>query len=161
MYTNTRDEKCKIILEKYKNGSTAQEIGDEYGISRERVCQIIRREDKSAIRGRGPIAGEINEDMAISLRLKGKTLKEIALTLGVHTSDKRLRNILRDIKKPEKDYSFIRCPKCNLVKPRDMFYKCSTQKRGVQAYCKVCMDAAHKEYNKRIKEKSTLSHLSP
>lgn len=30
------------IIEKYKNGASAEQIGSEYGITRERICQILR-----------------------------------------------------------------------------------------------------------------------
>lgn len=35
-------ERNKDIIEKYKSGLSAEQIGQEYGITRERVCQIIR-----------------------------------------------------------------------------------------------------------------------
>lgn len=38
-----------------------------------------------------------------------------------------------------------RCPKCGETKPREMFYRKTSNKDGLQNYCKKCLDA----YNKR------------
>lgn len=63
-----------VIAERFRSGQTLQEIGDAYGLTRERVRQIVRRQDPDAVK---PPADTI-------------TLEEVARQWGASPSRLRL-----------------------------------------------------------------------
>ena len=53
-----------------------------------------------------------------------------------------------------------KCPECNKVKLATEYYKCSSRKDGLQAYCKICKKEKFRESKKKSDKKYLKKYLS-
>lgn len=80
------DDRAKMIVA-YCGGQTLQQIGERYGISRERVRQILRKEGVASLgyrhgSGRSSSDAERNAERVLALAATGATYHEIAADIG-------------------------------------------------------------------------------
>ena len=79
MRANFKQERLDEIVEKRKSGMTLDAIGKEYGITRERVRQILVRAKCPS----GKSAPEINHGLLLSIIYRtGDTLEDAASRMG-------------------------------------------------------------------------------
>lgn len=78
----------------YKSGKTLQEIGDEFGITRERARQILRRHDVETLGYRPSVMRKSKASLAsgtvLHLAAQGNTVQEIAEAVGDAAHNVRL-----------------------------------------------------------------------
>lgn len=78
------------MAEQYKSGETLQQIGDEYGISRERVRQILAKHGVK--RSQGGQARALADRLAEGVRLYKQGISLRAAAKSVGTSQENLGN---------------------------------------------------------------------
>lgn len=74
------------IVEKFKNGMTLEAIGDEYGVSRQRIQQILQANGLSRASGGLHKRRSIDKDAIASLVNQGLTITQIAKVTSRTTS---------------------------------------------------------------------------
>ena len=84
LYKNVLDGKHDQVIAMYQAGKTMAEIGQEFGLTRQRICQVLQKNKVKvdSRRGRRPVPQEtIDTYVAEAVRLNSK--RDAAETLGV------------------------------------------------------------------------------
>jgi hypothetical protein len=84
-YKNVLDGKHDEVIAMYQSGKTMAEIGEKFGLTRQRICQVLQKNNvkvDSSRRGRRPVPQEtIDTYVAEAVRLNSK--QDAAAKLGV------------------------------------------------------------------------------
>jgi hypothetical protein len=81
-----KGDRNAAIIEKYKNGASVNQIGTEYGVTRERVCQILRPHNLTNIKlEQRRVARELaeSEREAIKEKMKGDRAAQVAAAIEI------------------------------------------------------------------------------
>lgn len=140
------EERNKEMAKYYLSGLSLDEVGAKYGISRQRVKQImermnLHREPATTIRIKKKI-----KDIDISeLRNNGISIVEIVKQMG--TSPETLKKYVDITKYPKYSKGMKPCRICGVIKPFSEFAqnKQNTLSGCVSAYCKECVNKQHSE----------------
>ncbi|WP_206304499.1 hypothetical protein [Streptomyces sp. B27] len=93
--THLSDDQIQQIIEGYTGGATVYQLGDRFGVSRQRVGKILKRHGVE-MRMRGLSAEQIDE--AVRLYQAGQSLARIGERLGVDGGTVRSRLVERGVR---------------------------------------------------------------
>jgi uncharacterized protein (DUF433 family) len=134
-------ERDAIIVDRIRKGETLQAVATDYGISRQRIEQIIKREGIKLGMRRSPAV-----DAMVAAYQAGESLDAIAARLGYSYSAARAalqnRGIVVPRKPPYRKY---------LTTPHGTYYGYA----GYGCKCDLCMDAARAQYKKGSQDRKT------
>ena len=153
-------EREKAICRAYVEGKTLEQVGNNYGITRERVrqilsrCQIPRRHNIKF-----PVVRKNTDEFyaeAVKLYLAGEKMRDVCNKLGiVHNrfgSYLHLRGLSRGQEKrrtfEQGGYVFLWCSDCEKFKREECFYQYKDKKRW-HTYCNECLNRRSKEYQRK------------
>lgn len=165
-------ERNRIILERWLNGETLSQIGDSYGLTRERIRQVVRKSKENLKDTEDPeIIGRIISRMhwkCASKRHQFKqrrdtrqALKELFETsfdreqilqiIGMGNdadlcacSDEQLCHIIYESFTIRRFFKYIRCSACEEIKTVDQFSRSSVL-QGHSCYCRTCNTDRHRQ----------------
>ena len=137
----------EVMVEKYEQGETLQNIADLFGISKQRVSMIFKKNNiKSRHPGRkAELLSKIKSNISIIKNWvdEGFSIMEISRRLNICNTSLSIYLHKLGI---EKDKTKKRCPRCSIVKPLEDF-------SSSRVYCKRCRTAITiKNYRKKHKE---------
>jgi len=135
------------IETRYRNGETLQKIGDSYGISRERVRQILAR--KGITKDDGGKTVEMRKRVDVEkikeLRSEGFNATDIYDILGV--AGAVVRKYIKIAEVPKWDGKKRQCQKCGIVDDISNFYR--VKSGGYVVYLhKPCRNEYMKQWHK-------------
>ncbi|GBQ03153.1 hypothetical protein SSP531S_46210 [Streptomyces spongiicola] len=93
--THLSNDQIQQIIESYTGGATVYQLGERFGISRQRVGKILKRHGVE-MRMRGLSAEQIDE--AVRLYQAGQSLARIGERLGVDAGTVRARVVERGVR---------------------------------------------------------------
>lgn len=140
------EERNKAMQKDYLSGIPITEVGIKYGISRQRVSQLMQR--LNAKREYAPVFNlkrKLKNTDLEELRNSGETLEAVSQKLGVRP--KTLKKYVDMTKYPKYAKGMKPCRKCGIVKPFSEFSKNKqlSFSGGVHSYCKECISKYHKD----------------
>lgn len=178
------DARNRLIFERWLAGEKLESIGDSYGVTRERIRQIIARsqaylpepEDPKIIDriiARKTVVTVVKREQLkdrMSIKQKLKKLfeasfdrDEIILALGlsedpdVHScSDTELCEMAYAAFGVRRFFTYMRCSVCEEIKPLAQFSPCAIRSHST-CMCRPCNTARHRE--QMLKHPEYLSHM--
>lgn len=138
------------IENRYRSGETLQKIGTHYGISRERVRQILSRKGITKADG-GKIVEmqkRIDVDKIKELRAEGFNAMDIYDILGVAGST--IRKYIKIAEVPKWNGEKRKCGKCGMIDDIANFYHIKNGEYYIYLH-KPCRNEYMKEWNRRRK----------
>lgn len=143
----------KIIVRRYLAGEAITVLADEYGVSRQRIYQIVKKEGayRPRLTENYVHVAKINEADICTMRKAGKRWNEIEEYFCV--SHETLRNHVDKDKYPRwGDANLCQCSLCKKVLPLDKF----SIWRKHNSRCKLCANEYARELRLRRLRQSKL-----
>ena len=129
-------QNIQSMLESYRDGNTLDTIGKAFGVTRERVRQLITPLDGHA---EAKVLGKLRRKNSHS---KTITCKDCGKPMRVYVGSRKLFcdiNCFVLWKRKNLDNTVERwCSKCSVVKPISDFYPTYSKDHGFSPYCKKC-----------------------
>lgn len=152
-----RRERLEDMLEMRNQGMSLQTIGDKYGITRERVRQLVGPAKKPVHSGfETHEAYLLYSRFIASLFEGGDGFKDIRELTGIYNSTLRKMAIDGGYVFPKRNSELIeeglrRCCRCHIVKPLKDFGKDSKSKSGLSRSCRTCNSSNTRAYYQKRK----------
>jgi predicted DNA-binding protein YlxM (UPF0122 family) len=169
-------ENKDLMIEDYLSGTSLGDLARKYGVSRQRIHQIIKK--ANAVRPSVHFLNRMNfisffdarRDLVDLLRGRRLSWKEIHNTLSMDLETPKMIEFaiwrrLRGVNQVAGLGPQVICSKCHALKPRDGFHNHHRGPGGLSSVCKSCVQEYQKEhiadyirrneeYKKRRKETS-------